>query len=303
MGFEELLKGDFLGISAKTLDGIETLRIETENRLRSLTRRKEDSDGDIRGFGYDMNQSAVRRAVSIVHAMKCNSKVVLELTGEKPSVKVGCCLEHEAERDLTKILKDHPLYPWFKAPERSGIGDKQGARFLAAVGDPYIRPSLLMHGDEADDKAHDNGVEEPARPRRGPDELKAYCGYNVVNGESPRYRKGVKANWNPEARMRLFLITESCLKAQGYYADVYYQEKEVYADATHKMACARCGPSGKPALPGSPISDGHRHGRGLKKVGQQILIDLWVESRRLHWELQPQAFIEAGYPRLPKESR
>ncbi len=54
--------------------------------------------------------------------------------------------------------------------------------------------------------------------------------------------------------------------------------KEAVADKTHTVECVRCGPSGKPAQPGSPWSKGHQHAHALRVVGKEILRDLWVVS-------------------------
>ena len=104
--------------------------------------------------------------------MKCDSKVVTALTGEKTRKHPGCCLEHDAERNLVKTFAGHPLYP--RAEVQKGIGDKQGARLLGAIGDPYIRPELIR-------KDRDGEIisVEPSRPRKV-SELWALAGLHVV---------------------------------------------------------------------------------------------------------------------------
>lgn len=67
--------------------------------------------------------------------------------------------EHKVELALGRAARRHPLGPWLKTAP--GIGPKQGPRLLAAIGNPYWN-------------ARDN------RPRRGPAELWAYCGYHVL---------------------------------------------------------------------------------------------------------------------------
>ena len=72
-------------------------------------------------------------------------------------------LETELVKDLERAMKKHPLYPWVE--RNNGIGKKQAARLLAAVDNPYWNA-----------KAN--------RPRRGPAELWAYCGYHVLPAAS-----------------------------------------------------------------------------------------------------------------------
>lgn len=332
-----LLADPVLALLADALDDIEKIRIAQENRLRQLTRTGEDKDGEVRGFEMPATDPTVARFIGVVTALKCDSSIARELTGEKLPKREGCCLEHDAERNLTKRLKAHALHPFLAALK--GVGDKQAGRLLAAIGDPYIRPPLDT----------DNGV-EPARPRMV-SELWAYSGLHVIfpagqrvpgdqttgasgdqAGDDTGHRhgghhstaagvaatrsKGQRARWNAAARMRVYNIAESCNKqrcanctaaergrrekanvaapwapppadctceADGYrYRVIYDQGRIKYADATHKGACVRCGPKGKPAAAGSPLSDAHKHARARRLVMKELLKDLWREAKRLH---------------------
>jgi hypothetical protein len=172
-------------------------------------------------------------------------------------------VEKQMIKNLEKAVKAHPLGPWIES--QKGVGFKQAGRLLARVNDPFW-----------------NGRD--GRPRTV-SELWAYCGMDVRDGEAPRHKKGQQGNWNDVARMRLWNITNSCLKNGEHYRDVYDETRKHYAEALHKQVCVRCGPSGKPAQPGSPLSDGHKHARGLRKMGKEILKDLWCESKRLHEQM------------------
>lgn len=298
------LADPFLALAADILDDLETVRKANENRLRQLTRTEVDKDGEERGFGLTVDHPGVARLASMVAAMLCESKAVLAVGIEKPKKTAGCCLEHDAERNLTKMLEKHRLYPWAKA--QKGVGDKQFARLLAAIGDPYIRPEM----------ARKDGTVEPARPRTV-SELWAYTGYHVifpadhgptgthsrdVGGEqtghpdqtsdgtqgkhvgvAPKRARGQRANWSTTAKMRAYLIAESCIKQRtSPFRVVYDDARTKYADAVHDMPCVRCGPAGNPAPAGSPLSDGHKHARAMRAVSKALLKELWRESKRLH---------------------
>lgn len=142
-----------LSLAADVLDDIERVRIANENRLRQLTRSEEDSDGEVRGFGLDATHPDVARLAAIVDTLK----------------KV----EHDATLQLQRQLRRHQLGAWMKA--QRGIGEKQGARLLAAIGDPYIRPEI----------AREDGTVLPAGPRTV-SALWAYCGFHTlpVSGHS-----------------------------------------------------------------------------------------------------------------------
>ena len=75
-------------------------------------------------------------------------------------------------------------------------------------------------------------------------------------------------------------------RAHAFYRDLYEQRKTATEGKLHERECRRCGPAGKPALPGSPWSDAHRHADALRIVGKQFLVDLWVASRQHQGEAQ-----------------
>lgn len=232
------LADPFLALAADIVDDLERDKIANENRLRQLTRSVEDSDGETRGFGLDESHPDVARLAALVDMI---SKV-----------------EHQAVLNLQRKMREHPLGPWVKA--QKGLGDKQVARLLAAVGDPYWND------------LHD-------RPRTV-SELRSYCGFGDASTQVRR--RGQKANWSDDARKRTWLIANSVVKAGGPYREIYDATKAKYADAVHSSPCVRCGPSGHPAPEGSPLSKAHIHARGLRAIAKAVLKDLWTESRRLH---------------------
>lgn len=276
----------FLALAADILDGLEKERIANENRLRQLTRTEADADGEMRGFGLDESHPDVARLAALVSMLQDAEKA--------------------ATLNLQRLMKNHPLGPWVKA--QKGIGEKQGARLIAAIGDPYIRPEITRA----------DGTAEPSRPRKV-SELWAYCGYHVVPaggpaaagtlnstaaggdkdgggpgpvasgtpeavaGVAPRRQRGHRANWNAAGRMRAYLVAESCIKISGTrYRAVYDDAREKYNGALHDAECIRCGPKGSPKPAGSPLSLMHQHKRALRAVAKEILRDLWKEGRRLH---------------------
>lgn len=199
------------------LTDCESLRIATENRLRSLG---EEGLEESRCAVYAQQVDALR------------------------------ALEHQATLALQRVVRKDPMGPWIKSTV--GIGEKQGARLLAALGDPCIRCEEL---DE------DGNAIAPARPRRGPAELWAYCGF----APGQKRKKGVKSNWNAAAKMRAFLCAESCIKQMhSPYRDVYDSARANWADRD--------------------VKDGHKHNHALRLVSKAILKDMFLEARRLHGE-------------------
>jgi hypothetical protein len=271
---EPSLADPLLALLADALDDLERTRIANENRLRQLTRDEADSDGEERGFGLTLDQPQVAALANVVEAL--------------------AKLEHESTLNLKRALRKHPLGPWVKATV--GVGEKQAARLFAAVGDPYWN---TLHN----------------RPRTV-SELWAYCGLHVLPaaqrcsgtqdatggggkqgdpdqkpvdsqarnvGVAPTRTRGQRANWSATAKMRAYLIAESCIKqARSPYRAVYETGRTKYADTIHHTPCRRCGPSGKPAETGTPLSAGHQHARAMRLVMKAILRDLWVEAQQIH---------------------
>lgn len=227
-----ILRDPVLGIMADTVDDLEQVRIANENRLRTLTQ----AAGAAAGIDPD-----IARLAALVEQLKD--------------------AEHQAILNLQRVMRRHQLGQWAKPI--AGLGEKQLARLLAAIGDPYW-----------------NDLYE--RPRTV-SELWSYAGYSVVSGKAPQRARGAQANWSDTARMRARLIAESCIKqAASPYREVYDKARAQYELALHNVDCKRCGPKGAPAHPGSELSAGHQHARSLRIVSKTLLKDLWVESKRLH---------------------
>lgn len=167
--------------------------------------------------------------------------------------------ENQAVRNLQAAMRHHPLGYWVK--QTVGVGEKQTARLIGSIGDPYW---------------HD--LENRARTLH---ELWSYCGWG--DAKTQRRLRGQKSNWSADARKRTWCIADSCIKqAHSPYRSVYDQARDKYADATHEDNCAQCGVKGKPAQPGTPLRDGHKHARGYRAMCKEILRDIWIESKKIH---------------------
>jgi hypothetical protein len=260
-GLGPILADDTLGMCADVVQDLEDVRKANENRLRTLTAPR-----DQHGHGMSILHPDVKRLSDIVAAISA--------------------AEHQAILHLQRVMRKHQLGPFVKSSK--GIGEKQAARLLASINDPYWND---LHN----------------RPRKLR-ELYRFCGMDVVNtsaqgkcesqsvtgaGVAPSKQRGEKVNWSPDARMRLWLVANQCVKEPGTswpdgpqptwrYREVYEQGRTKYADAVHTTECKRCGPKGKPALEGSPLSAAHQHARAIRLICKAILRDLWEESKRIH---------------------
>lgn len=251
-----ILRDPVLGVLADVLDDLESVRIANENRLRTLTATDEY------GHGLTIAHPEIMKLAGIVAALNAKAEV-LKTVGYPPDLLPdNGGLEHQAQLNLCRVVRKHPL--WEFAKPLKGVGEKQFARLLAVIGDPYWND---LHG----------------RPRTL-SEFRSYCGFGDATAQ--RRQRGQKSNWNTTARSRVWLIAESCMKQKesGQYRKVYDAARLHYADAIHTDECKRCGPAGKPAQPGTPLSLAHQHARGLRAIAKQLLKDLWLTAQQHHQE-------------------
>lgn len=268
------LADPFLALAADVLDDAERTRIANENRLRQLTRTATDVDGEERGFGLDLTHPDVARLAALVDML--------------------AKIEHQATLNLNRLLRQHPLGAWCKA--QKGVGDKQAARLLAVIGDPYVntlydRPRTVselwaycgLHvfpvGHTAGD-AHSYTAVGDQSAAGGDSSHSRHDTQRSSAGVAARRSKGQKANWSTTAKTRAYLIAESMLKAGN--REAYDKRKAATEGRTHAAPCAPCGPKGKPAEAGSPWSLKHRHVDAMRIQSKELLKELWREARRLH---------------------
>lgn len=273
------LRDPVIGVLADVLDDLETVRIANANRVRILTRDEADSDGENRGFGLTEDHPEVAKLALTVKALEA--------------------AEHDAILNLQRALRKHPLAAFQK--RHKGLGEKQFARLLAVLGDPYWndlhqRPRTVselwayagFHVIRTSGSGHSGRDTQRAGAAAGtqphPDGQRPRVDHSKgAVGVAPKRTRGQQSNWSETARKRVWVIASAMPKFPGgHYEKVYRQAREKYADATHSTECFRCGPSGKPAPVGSDLSDGHKHARAIRIVAKELLKDIWRESRDLY---------------------
>ncbi len=264
---------------ADILDDFMRVRIANQNRLRSLVSTDDWGKG-IPAPDY------VRNLIGHIEA-----------------------LEHGAELSLIRAVRRSPFGSWVKAT--SGVGEKGIGRLLKEIGDPAwnfkeSRPRRLrelyaycglhvwsVHND-IDSQVNYGG------PHTDPHmEIGSHLAHGVgvisqggdaqgrsvsqdPHGVAPLRVKGRQSNWSTAAKTRLYTTAEACMKHRGStYRPVYDDARLKYSETVHQVECRRCGPAGRPALVGSPLSAGHQHARALRLVMKAILKDLWQASRNV----------------------
>src|SRR5215210_82503 len=112
-----LLDDPFLYLAAAVLDDTEKVRMGNENRLRILTTPMNHPDANGRGYGFGLTPEHpdVARLAALVQALEQ--------------------VEKDATKNLERLMRRHPLGAWVRS--QPGAGEKQVARLLATIGDPY----------------------------------------------------------------------------------------------------------------------------------------------------------------------
>lgn len=279
------LRDPVLGVLAEVVDDLESVRIANANRVRQLTRTATDKDGEARGFGLTAQHPEVAKLILTVKALEA--------------------AEHDAVLNLQRALRKHPLASFQK--RHRGIGEKQLARLLAAIGDPYWndlhqRPRTVSElwaycgfhvirtssSDRGTGDTQSDSVAAGTQPHAG-DQSSTGAQPGPVPGVAPKRQRGQRSNWSETARKRVWVIASAMPKFPGgHYETVYRDARSKYAEAKHAFDCVRCGPSGAPAVAGTPLSDGHKHARAVRLTAKEILKDLWIEAQGLRHD-EPQA--------------
>lgn len=229
---------------AQTLQDYETLRIAEEHRLRIFSTPSDvpDEDGVCRGFGYAEDSNEVQIVKGLIDPLKE--------------------LEHRTVLSLQKRMRVNPIWPYFK--DVKGVGEKTLARLMACIGDPYLRPL-------------DDGSYTP----RTVGQLWAYCGMHTIankDGEivAAKRMKGVQANWNTEAKTRLFLLSQNLLR-QGIRKDkdgnqfAVTEYGQLYLDRRAHTAVTH-----------HEWNPGHGLNDALRIMGKELLKQLWQAAREIH---------------------
>jgi len=163
--------------------------------------------------------------------------------------------------------------------DAKGIGEHTVAKLLGYIGHPRIAFPFVWETDAKGKKLAEPTMQEPFE--RTVAQLWSYCG---VGDPSRKRFKGMTQEdalrlGNPRAKKTLWLMAQGIIKANdSIYRDVYNDSREKYADRKHMTDCVRCGPSGKPALVGSDMRDGHKHAIATRAIMKEVLRDLHAAS-------------------------
>jgi hypothetical protein len=217
-------------------------------------------------------------------------------------------IEHDAVLNLEGKLRKHPLAPWVKA--QRGVGQKQAARLLAAIGDPYINSAKgqprtvsalwaycglhVLPGGHSGGDAHRCTAAGDQHRNTDPAPIDDQGDYV---GVAAKRRKGERANWSTNAKTRAYLIAERCmLQIDTACRDAGYPHVgrggQSTPDTQTRFAAPACACSpyrvvydqrrAHTAVTHPEWTDGHGLNDALRVTSKEILKDLWRAARDWH---------------------
>jgi len=103
-----------------------------------------------------------------------------------------------------------------------------------------------------------------------------FSGLHVVDGHSPKRRKGVNLDWNPMERLAGYHTGQAIIKNRNNkWRDIFDVERAKEYEA-HDAKCPNC-----------KTKDGHCTGRAIRKVVKEIWKQFWVTANGREWQPAP----------------
>lgn len=172
--------------------------------------------------------------------------------------------------------------------ESKGVGGPTLARILGVTGDPRLAHPMHWEG------TGESRVLVAGEPHlRTVSQLWRYCGVGPVkNRQVKGDAAALMANGSPQAKKLVYLLAESQVKGRGRYRPLYDETKERYAGRVHTADCEG-GWSGslyvkckvkeadgttRYAKAGDPFQKSHVNAIAYRRIGKEILRDLWVAA-------------------------
>jgi hypothetical protein len=109
-------------------------------------------------------------------------------------------LEHAADTDIARLVRDHPLYP--QLAQLKGIGPLLAAKFVAMV--PDIESFTTVS------------------------KFWRFCGYAVIDGHAERLVAGEKAHFSRRMKAVCYLLGVSFLRSNSPYRQAYDRARAYY---------------------------------------------------------------------------
>lgn len=184
-------------------------------------------------------------------------------------------LEEWIDGEVASKLVAHPAFPWFNRVK--GVGFENIGKVVGLI--DITKASYVSS-------------------------LWKYAGFSVEDGKAPKQKKGEVREFNLQLRSMCWRLGTSLMRAKGKYYD-FYQEKKVADIAKIQQRGITILPQEeldrlkkkKNFDPTVYMSEGHVHGRALRKAIKLFLSHLWVVWREAEGLTiaKPYAHAELGH--------
>ncbi len=165
--------------------------------------------------------------------------------------------ENLLAREIRKRLDEEPIWNNWLDNVR-GIGEILAAGMLGYAGycEKFEKATALWH----------------------------YFGLHVVDGKAPKRQRGVSIDWNPNARMFAYRISDCLVKQGREYKEIYDEHKKRYLARAEKgeLPCS-CNKKGLENHKGKHYcqTKGHAHMMAMRAMVKLFLSHYWEVGRRL----------------------
>jgi hypothetical protein len=248
---------------------MQQIRIGTLNRVRDVIRKKNEGikfdvvedkkteeDKKKQKFDKKYNDTNLPKLLeSLLKTEKIKNdeyayiEKCLSMTDKSKQV------ENQYERLMKEYIQLEPIYVLFLSKVR-GIGDVLSANLIKEFGycERYENVSKLW----------------------------AHTGNSVLNGKSPKKRKGEDINFSPRLRTMTWKISDCLMKQNaGIYRQIYESEKNKQSERVFEKG-ELLEMFGKPYKEDSTkLLLLHSHNRALRKMRKMFLSHYWACSREL----------------------
>jgi hypothetical protein len=232
--------------------------VEPTRRLSAEEALAPDEDGAVRPAAIEPHTGPALDLKALTAAWEDVQRTRLALLQRGmavPSERMKA-IEASLALQVRREMERHPVWPWLS--QYRGMGGVHVARLVAIIGDPHRFPGAVcpdghhhrydMAGIPCpvvlDDESVCLRTIGPRRQGTGVRSLWHYLGLHVVDGKSPRKRKGVTADWNMVGRT-------VCLMPGGIAEQIVRQRTETYRaiyDATKERLTRERGADGSDVL-------------------------------------------------------
>lgn len=251
---------------------IQEVRIATKNRIRDVIRKK------VEGIPFDAVEPKKEDEESNKEE-KYTDKQLFELWKKL-----------EKEDKITSEEYEYVLKCWDIAHENEKIESKYKTAMMEYISSEKVYTEFMQYIRGIGEVLSANLIKEFGDCSRYDNVAKlwAHCGQAVINGQSPKRKKGEEINYSPKLKTMVWKISDCLLKQnKAIFRNIYDTSKEASLNREYKEGelYEKYGKSVKQGkkynVKDTHLFKGHAHARALRKMRKLFLATYWDCAREL----------------------